>query len=78
MKPLDAPTANRVTPATLSVPLAPGETVTWAKLVVGLKSTGGATSSDLVYLDSTTGQSSSALGWSAVDALLLAARAGAD
>ena len=68
VKPLDASTANRVTPATLSVPLAPGETVTWAKLVVGLKSTGGATSSDLVYLDSTTGQSSSALGWSAVDA----------
>jgi autotransporter-associated beta strand protein len=68
VKPLDATTANRVTPATLSVPLAAGETVTWARLVVALKSTGGATSSDLVYLDSTTGQTYSSLGWSAVDA----------
>ncbi|MFM7245206.1 MAG: cellulose binding domain-containing protein, partial [Planctomycetaceae bacterium] len=67
VKPLDATTGNRVTAATLSVPLTVGETVTWAKLVVGLKSTGSATSSDLVYLDSTTGQTYSSLGWPAID-----------
>ncbi len=67
VKSLDAPTANRVTPATLSLPLTSGETVTWAKLVVALKSAAGATSTDLVYLDSTTGQTYSSLGWAAID-----------
>jgi autotransporter-associated beta strand protein len=67
-KSLDDPTANRVTPATLSMPLTSGEMVTWAKLVVALKSTGGTTGTDLLYLDSTTGQTYSSLGWAAIDA----------
>ena len=67
-KSLDATTTNRITPASLSLPLTAGETVTWAKLVVALKSTGGATTTDLMYLDSTTGQTYSSLGWAAIDA----------
>jgi autotransporter-associated beta strand protein len=67
VKSLDSTTASRVTPATLSVPLTAGESVTWAKLVVALKSTGGTTSTDLLYLDSTTGQTYSSLGWLAID-----------
>jgi autotransporter-associated beta strand protein len=68
MKPLDSATANRVTPVTLTLPLTTGESVTWAKLAVGLKSTGATTSGDLLYLDSTTGQTYASLGWAAIDA----------
>jgi len=68
VKSLDAPTANRVTPVTLSIPLTGGETVTWAKLVAAVKSTSGSTSSDLLHLDSTTGQTYASLGWAAIDA----------
>ncbi|MGI9176352.1 MAG: cellulose binding domain-containing protein, partial [Pirellulales bacterium] len=66
-KSFDVTTTNRITPASLSLPLTAGETVGWAKLVVALKSTGGATSTDLMYLDSTTGQTYSSLGWAAID-----------
>jgi autotransporter-associated beta strand protein len=68
VKSLDAPTANRVTPVTLSLPLTSGETVTWAKLVAAVRSTGGSTSTDLLYLDSTAGLTYSSLGWGAIDA----------
>jgi autotransporter-associated beta strand protein len=68
MKALDSSTASRVTPVTLSLPLTSGETVTWARLVAGLKSTGSTTGTDLLYLDSTTGQTYSSLGWSSIDA----------
>gem|GEM_PF-5728274 len=68
MKALDSATASRVTPVTLSLPLTSGETVTWARLVASLKSTGSTTSTDLLYLDSTTGQTYSSLGWSSIDA----------
>jgi autotransporter-associated beta strand protein len=68
MKALDSATANRVTPVTLSLPLGSGESVSWARLAVGLKSTGASTSSDLLYLDSTTGSTYASLGWSAIDA----------
>ena len=68
MKALDSNTASRVTPVTLSLPLTSGETVTWARLVASLKSTGSTTGTDLLYLDSTTGQTYSSLGWSSIDA----------
>ena len=68
MKPLDSATASRVTPVTLGLPLGSGESVSWARLAVGLKSTGSSTSSDLLYLDSTTGVTYASLGWSAIDA----------
>ncbi|MFM7207258.1 MAG: PA14 domain-containing protein [Planctomycetaceae bacterium] len=67
-KPLDAATPSCVTPATLSLPLTAGESVTWAKLVVALTSTGASTSTDLLYLDSTAGQTYATLGWAAIDA----------
>ncbi|MCE9630049.1 MAG: cellulose binding domain-containing protein [Planctomycetia bacterium] len=67
-KGLDDPTAGRITPVTLTVPLAPGEQVTWAKLVAGLKATSGATTaSDQLSLDATTGQSYASIGWSTLD-----------
>ncbi len=66
-KALDSATANRVVPVTVSIPLNPGEQVTWARLVAGIRATSGSTSSDLVYLDSTTGQTYSSLGWGTID-----------
>ncbi|MFM8414285.1 MAG: PA14 domain-containing protein [Planctomycetota bacterium] len=69
-KPLDSTAADRVTPVTLSVPLNPGEQVTWAKLVAGVRATSDTTGgSDLLYVDSTTGTaySNAAVGWGTLD-----------
>ena len=69
-KPLDSTAADRVTPVTLTVPLNPGEQVTWARLVAGVRATSGTTgASDLVYVDSTTGTaySNAAVGWGTLD-----------
>lgn len=66
-KALDDTTGNRVVPVTLSIPLNPGEQVTWARLVAGIKTTGGSTSLDQLYLDSTTGQTYASLGWGTID-----------
>lgn len=69
-KGLDDATANRVTPVTLSLPLNPGEQVTWAKLVAAVRATSGTTgASDLLYFDSPTGTaySAPAVGWGTLD-----------
>ncbi len=68
MKALDSVTANRITPVSLSIPLTTGETVTWARLVAGIRSTGGSTNTDLLYVDATTGQTYASLGWNPIDA----------
>ncbi len=67
VKSLDDATGNRVVPVTLAIPLNPGEQVTWARLVAGIKTTSGSTSLDQLYLDSTTGQTYSSLGWGTLD-----------
>ncbi|MFM8495386.1 MAG: PA14 domain-containing protein [Planctomycetia bacterium] len=67
-KGLDSTTADRLVPVTVSIPLNPGEQVTWARLVAGVKATTGTTgASDQLYFDSTTGQTYSSLGWAALD-----------
>lgn len=67
VKSLDDMTGNRVVPVTLSLPLNPGEQVTWARLVAGIRTTAGSTSLDQLYLDSPTGQTYSSLGWGTID-----------
>jgi len=66
-KALDDTASGRVVPVTLDLPLGPGEQVTWAKLVVGLKS-GGPSSGDRFHFESTNGVPLSLIGWSGVDA----------
>lgn len=67
-KGLDSATADRIVPVTVSIPLNPGEQVTWARLVAGVKATAGTTgAADQLYLDATTGQSYSSLGWATLD-----------
>ena len=69
-KGLDDAATNRVTPVTLTVPLGPGEQVTWAKLVAAVRATSGTTTaSDRLYIDSTAGTSYTdpAVGWGTLD-----------
>jgi autotransporter-associated beta strand protein len=67
-KGLDSAAADRIVPVTVSIPLNPGEQVTWARLVAGVKATSGTTgASDQLYFDSTAGQTYASLGWAAFD-----------
>jgi len=67
-QPLDSTVPDRIVPVTLSIPLGPGEEVTWARLVAGVRATSGTTTAaDQFYLDSTAGLSYGSLGWGTLD-----------